>query len=122
MLSNSRRALALAEYARDHGQFAAVHRLLFEAYFVAGANLADTAVLRDVAQRGGLDPDAALAAVDGGEYDARIDTASAEAREIGITGVPTFIVADRYAIVGAQPYEWLRDALRQIAAEMRDEA
>ena len=41
------------------------------------------------------------------------------AREYGITGTPTFVVEDRYGIVGAQPYEALRDGLRKIQEEMR---
>jgi predicted DsbA family dithiol-disulfide isomerase len=34
--------------------------------------------------------------------------------QIGVTGVPTYVINDRYAIVGAQPYEVFRNALAQI--------
>jgi predicted DsbA family dithiol-disulfide isomerase len=36
---------------------------------------------------------------------------------MGITGVPTFIVAGRYAVVGAQPAEVLSDAIAKAQAE-----
>jgi predicted DsbA family dithiol-disulfide isomerase len=31
-----------------------------------------------------------------------------------VTGVPTYVINDRYAVVGAQPYEVFKDALAQI--------
>ncbi|MFZ5827520.1 MAG: DsbA family oxidoreductase, partial [Bacillota bacterium] len=75
------------------------------------------AVLREVAASAGLDPDAAMAAVSEDRYAERVDQYGAQARAYGISGVPTFIINDRYKIVGAQPYERLRDVFRQIARE-----
>lgn len=117
IIANSRRALLLAEYARDHDRFDPVNRALFAAYWVDGRNLADEAVLREVAEGAGLDPDEALEAVERGEGAERVSAAMEEAAGAGITGTPSFIVADRYLIVGAQPYEWMRQAMHQIAAE-----
>ena len=39
------------------------------------------------------------------------------AYQIGVTGVPTYVINDRYAIVGAQPYEVFKGALEQISKE-----
>ena len=39
------------------------------------------------------------------------------AYQIGVTGVPTYVINDRYAIVGAQPYEVFKDALEKILKE-----
>jgi predicted DsbA family dithiol-disulfide isomerase len=36
------------------------------------------------------------------------------AQQIGVTGVPTYVINDRYAVVGAQPYEAFKNALTQI--------
>jgi len=36
------------------------------------------------------------------------------AYQIGVTGVPTYVINNRYAIVGAQPYEIFKSALEQI--------
>ena len=117
VIANSRRALLLAEYARDHDRFDAVNRALFAAYWVDGRNLADEAVLREIAAGAGLDADEALAAVERGDGGERVSAAMAEAAGAGITGTPSFIVADRYLIVGAQPYEWMLQAMHQIAGE-----
>ena len=35
-------------------------------------------------------------------------------RKIGVSGVPTYVINDRYALVGAQPYEVFKNALAQI--------
>jgi predicted DsbA family dithiol-disulfide isomerase len=37
------------------------------------------------------------------------------AYQIGVNGVPTYVINDRYGIVGAQPYEVFQSALEQIA-------
>lgn len=114
ILANTRKALALAEYARDAGRLDALHMPLFQAFFVRGQNLADEGVLREVAATAGLDPDAALSAVNEGRYAERLNEYAEQARAYGVTGVPAFIVNNRYKIVGAHPYEKLRDAFRQI--------
>ncbi len=41
------------------------------------------------------------------------------AQRMGITGVPTFIVAGRYAVVGAQSAEVLSGAIAKARAEAR---
>lgn len=117
VLANTRRALQLAEYARDQGKLDALHVPLFQAFFVKGQNLSDETVLREVAESAGLDPDAAMAAINEGRYEERIDQVAAQARQYGITGVPTFIINDRYKLVGAHPYERLREIFLQVAQQ-----
>ncbi|HCR69919.1 MAG TPA: disulfide bond formation protein DsbA, partial [Anaerolineae bacterium] len=41
------------------------------------------------------------------------------AYQIGVSGVPTYVINDRYAIVGAQPYEVFKNALLQILNEKK---
>ena len=43
-------------------------------------------------------------------------------QRIGVTGVPTFILASRYGLVGAQPAEELARAFAQVAEESAGEA
>jgi predicted DsbA family dithiol-disulfide isomerase len=92
----------LIRLAGDLGCQDSVVEALFHAYFEDGVDLGDRAELVAVAVEGGLDPvpaTALLAGVDG------VDDVLAEndmAHELGINGVPCFIVAGRYAISGAQ--------------------
>ncbi len=90
-------------------------RLLFKANFEEGKNVGDHAVLLDIAEQAGLDRPviAALFA-----SDADKDAVKQEiemAREIGVTGVPCFIIEQQYAVMGAQSVEVLTNALREIA-------
>lgn len=117
MVVNSRKALALAEYARDQGALERLHLPLFQAYFVAGENLSDEGVLRRLATEVGLDADAALQAVADGRYQQRLAESAQQARAYGVTGVPTWIINDRYKLVGAQPYEQLREVFRRMMQE-----
>ena len=43
------------------------------------------------------------------------------AREMGVTGVPCFIIDNKYAVMGAQSSEVLAGALREVAALKRAE-
>ena len=80
---------------------------LFDAYFRQGRDIGDKATLVAVAAEAGLDPRAV------GEYladEAELAAVRAEdqsARGMGVTGVPCFILEDRYALSGAQEPEAL---------------
>lgn len=114
-LSNTRKAHILSEFARREGRLDALHRELFKANFVEGRNLGDEDVLRDVAARAGLDPVESIRSLEQPEYAQSLEQALARSQQLEITGVPAFIVEGKYMIVGAHPYEALRDTLRQIA-------
>lgn len=82
---------------------------LFAAYFIEGRDIGDWDVLADIAD--GLSMDAAmirhLLATEADVDDIR--ARDSRFREMGITGVPTFIVADQHAVPGCQPAEmWLK--------------
>lgn len=121
-ISNTRRAHLLSEYARAEGKLDALRPALFRAYFAQGRNLFDLDVLKELAEGAGLDPEQASDAILSGRYDERLDRLLAEAGEQEITGVPAFIAGRRYLIVGAYPYEQLREALLRIQAEDIDGA
>lgn len=89
--------------------------LLFKANFEEGRNLGDQAVLLDIAEQAGLERPviAALLASDADKDAVRQEIDMA--REIGVTGVPCFIIEQQYAVMGAQSVEVLTSALREIA-------
>ena len=63
----------------------------------------------------GLDPQAALAYLSSPAGTDAVNADLAEARELGITSVPTFVVDRKYVIQGAQEPPALRSALEEIA-------
>jgi predicted DsbA family dithiol-disulfide isomerase len=68
-------------------------------------------VLRAVAEEVGLDAAEMQREVESEKYTANVADRVRWAYQIGVTGVPTYVINDRYAIVGAQPYEVFKDAL-----------
>ncbi len=119
-IPNTRRAHEATEYARQHGKGEEFHRVVFRQFYGEGQDISRWDVLRVAAGEVGLDPDAMQREVEEGRYRAEVEAQIAEAHALGITGVPTYILNDRYAIVGAQPYGVFRQSLARLAAEAND--
>jgi predicted DsbA family dithiol-disulfide isomerase len=82
---------------------------LFRRYFREGEDISDPDVLAAAATAAGMDEPLVrrLLASDADVEEVR--TEDAAFREMGVTGVPTFILGNRYVITGAQPPEvWTR--------------
>ena len=103
-LPNTRRALAAAEVARDQGCLEAFWERAMTALWVAGRDLGDDEVLRDIASIAGLDPDEVLRAADDVDMSRRLDALRAEAANARVQAIPAFLVGDD-RIVGCQPYD-----------------
>ncbi|RPI08028.1 MAG: DsbA family oxidoreductase [Zetaproteobacteria bacterium] len=116
---NTLNAHRLMLYGAKEGRQDEVAENLFRAYFLEGANLADTAALASVGERAGLDRRALTAylASDDGRDD--VLRADREARHAGINGVPFFIFDRRIAVSGAQAPETLLQAM--VEARSREE-
>lgn len=87
-------------------QWEAFDRAIYAALWKEGRDIGDRDVLSELAEDVGLDPEAVLDAIDDEGLRARLDEHFAEARERGVTGVPTFAY-DGYAARGAVPPEQL---------------
>ncbi|MGB7336637.1 MAG: DsbA family oxidoreductase [Salaquimonas sp.] len=95
---------------------------LFQLFFEEGANVGDTDILLEAAKSVGMDTQIIkdLLASDKDKKEVQIDIH--QAQQMGVTGVPFFILANKYALSGAQPPEVLANALRQISAEVAETA
>lgn len=112
---NSEKALLATEYARDNGKLSEFHSEVCKAYFTESINIADPAVLKEIAVTVGLDGEAMMAKVEAKTYDQRLADSNKEAKQYGITSVPTFIIDHKYMIVGAQPIDTFRELLSKQA-------
>ena len=89
-------------------------RNLFSAFFEQGRNIGDADVLSDIAASSGMDA-AIVAALLASPSDVEaVQQEIATAAQMGITGVPCFLLDRRYALMGAQEPEALADAIRQV--------
>jgi predicted DsbA family dithiol-disulfide isomerase len=116
MTYNSRLAQELGKWADTQPGGEALHDALFRAYFVEARDISQPAVLLEIAGRVGLPVEAAREVLEQRTFKAAIDADWAASRQLGVTGVPTF-VAGRYGVVGAQPYEVLEQLVTQAAKE-----
>ncbi len=98
--------------------FEALNEGLFRAYFTEGRNIGDPQVLRVVAQAAGVPAERVEQAWSDTAYEERLARDHAAAAEIGITGIPLFIVDGRWILEGAVPVEMLREAAKKIPAGM----
>lgn len=113
---NAHRVIAWAGEAGHHRQDRVVERL-FEAYFTEGKNIGDKAVLATLAADAGMDPSIVAARLESDEDLSETRQAVDQAHQIGVTGVPCFIIEQKYGIPGAQDPNTLANAIAQIAAE-----
>ncbi len=110
-MGNTFDAHRLASAARGTPIEGALVTGLFAAYFTDGQLLSDHEVLVRVATAAGMDPDAARRTV---ESDARASEVRADeelAHNLGITGVPHFVINGKWAIPGAQEVDTMLLAL-----------
>jgi len=111
---NTRLAHEATEYAREHGKGTEFHKVIFRMVYAEGKDPSQWDVLRSAAQEVDLDGDELQKAVENDKYRDNVEEQVRRAYQIGVTGVPTYVINDRYAIVGAQPYEVFQNALEQI--------
>jgi predicted DsbA family dithiol-disulfide isomerase len=114
LLANSRLALMASEFARDQGRYDSFHENMFHAYFTEGLDIGNLDVIAAVAGKSGLNEKETLRAVADNRYQPRLDEARKEGQLLGLTGIPLFIIDNKYKLVGAQPIEAFRDLLDKL--------
>jgi predicted DsbA family dithiol-disulfide isomerase len=111
-MPNTRRALAIAELARDEGKLTEFRRAAMDAHWRYDKDLESEKDLRAIAESVGLDGAAAVRVMDDPVYQKRVDAMREEASSKGVTGIPTFFV-NGVRVVGCQPYEVLADIAKR---------
>jgi len=114
--TNSRRALLLAEAAKEAGPdiFARVHQALFRAYFGERRNIGEPDVLTAIGAECGMDQDRVARAWSEPRFGERLRDYHAAAARLGVSGTPTYVIANRKALVGAVETAELRRALEEV--------
>ena len=116
MTYNSRLAQEVGKWADTQPGGEAIHDAMFRAYFVEARNIGDPDVILDIVKQVGLSVDEAREVIEKRTFKDAVDEDWALSRQLGVTGVPTF-VAGGYGVVGAQPYETLERLVERAAAE-----
>jgi len=104
--------------ARDRGLQDLMEERLFRAYLTEGRNIGDHDTLRQLATEVGLPEDDVSAVLATDQYTREVRADEDDARALGINGVPFFVIANRYAVEGAQPTELIVSALERAWSEL----
>ncbi len=112
----------LIHWADAKGKAADMKQRLMELYFRDGGDLTDINVLAQAAADCGLDADDVRKRLASDEDVALITGQAQEATDKGVSSVPIFVFAQKYAMSGAQPAEQLVRAIRQVSAEVNAQA
>ena len=115
MSPNTLDAHRLVRWAEAEGVQDEIVEALFQAYFTESRDIGDREVLADIATMAGMDRGETAARLGSDEDRDNVRREVEDAQRLGVTGVPTFILAGRYGLVGAQPAEEIARALKQIA-------
>ena len=117
VIINSRRALGAAEFARGQGKYEEMHQALFKAHWEQTARLEDVDDLVRVGTAAGLDPAELRIAIEEGRYEGVIDENRQVATSAGINAIPAHVFGRRYLVMGAQPYDVLKQVVDRVTSE-----
>ena len=107
----------LIHFAASRGLQGEMKERLMHAYFSEGQPIGDRETLVKLGAEVGLDAEEARAVLAGNEYSDEVNADKREASLLGISGVPFFVIDEKYGISGAQPTELFQQALEQAWSE-----
>ncbi|KIC42870.1 polyketide biosynthesis protein [Ruegeria sp. ANG-R] len=96
----------------------AVVDALFNAYFVEARDIGDHEVLADIADSIGMDAAVVLKLLQSDADREDIRTRDTHSRQMGVSSVPTYIVANQHAVPGAQPPELWEKVISEIMSQL----
>lgn len=102
----------LLKLAASQGLADAVQERFMRAYFSEGARIGDAAVLQHLAEEAGLAADAVASVLQGKEYTQEVRADQRRAQELGIRGVPYFLINGQVAVSGARDVAEFVDVLQ----------
>jgi len=108
---NTFAAHRLLHLAGDRGRQDVLKERLLAAYLTEGEPIGDLITLARLGVEAGLDPAQVRAVLAGDAYAAEVRADERQAAEIGVSGVPFFVINRRYAVSGAQPADLLLEVL-----------
>ena len=115
---NTLDAHRLIHWAGLEGRQTAVVSALFNAFFLEGKDIGDRVVLLNIATDAGLDHAMIERLLDSDADAADIKSRDSHARDRGVTGVPTFVIANQHVVPGSQPPELWQSVIKDITAQL----
>lgn len=113
VMANSYDAHRLIQLAKTKGKGDAIEERLFRAHFMEGVDIADQAALQRLGEETGLAKADIEALWTGDAFGDAVRSDIQQAQQIGVRGVPFFVIDEKYAVSGAQASDHFLGALQQ---------
>ena len=115
---NTRAAHRMAQLAGEEGVQQPVIEALFKAYFTDGVDLSKVENLVKVGSNAGLDAAKIEKLLGSDDKTAEVIASEKQMQQLGITGVPFYIINNKYGVSGAQQPQAFIEAFTQVGLEM----
>lgn len=120
VLVNSLNAHKLLQFATTKGLGNELEERLFSAFFTEGKNIANLSTLTQLGTEIGLDKIELQTAFTDENYAVMITQDIADGRQLGVQGVPFFVLDRKYGVSGAQPPAVFLENLEEAFKEWRE--
>lgn len=117
VVANTKNAHRLIHLAKEFGVQDAMKERLLKAYFTDGLNVDDTETLIQLGKEVGVPEEKIKLMLESNQYEEAVDQDSYESRQIGVRGVPFFVLDRKFGISGAQPDEVFDQTLEKAWSE-----
>jgi len=117
VVANSFNAHRYSHLAKKHGKGIEAEEQLFKAYFTDGKNIDDLDTLVELGSEIGLDANEVRQTLEGNAFAGEVKRDIAEAQQLGIQGVPFFVMNNKYGISGAQAAPVFEQTLQKAYTE-----
>lgn len=121
VVANSFDAHRLSHLALKHGKQNDLEEKLFAAYFTEGKNTADADTLIQIGAEAGLNPEEVASLLAGNQFATEVQQDITQAQQLGVRGVPFFVLDRKYAVSGAQEADTFLQALTRAYDEHQRE-
>ncbi len=118
VVANSFDAHRFSHLAKKYGKQNDAEEKLFEAYFTDGKNTADHQTLVQLGSEIGMDATEISTVLSSDEFTDEVNQDIYEAQQVGVRGVPFFVLGEKYAISGAQESSTFLQALNKTWEEI----
>jgi protein disulfide-isomerase len=113
IIANSLDAHRLSHLAKKYDKGNELEELIFKAYFTEGKDVSEIETLVELGKNVGLDENEIRNMLASNQFKEEVQNDIIEAQQIGVRGVPFFVLDRKYAISGAQPQEVFSETLEK---------
>lgn len=121
VVANTKNAHRLIHMAKTIGKGGEMKERLLQAYFSEGKNVDDATTLVSLGKEIGLEESTIKAMLESNQYEEAVDQDIYESRQLGVRGVPFFVLDRKFGISGVQADEVFDQTLEKAWAEYAKE-